>query len=74
MNKREREALKNLVTRLSPLPIGTKVKIKGWNWIGAICSVQYDFFLKEFVYQIETENGGIVGWFPLQQLEVISFE
>jgi len=73
MNKREKEALKNLVIRLSPLPIGTKVKVKGWNWIGTICSVHFDFFLKEYAYQIRLKDG-IVGWFTLAQLEVISFD
>jgi len=71
MNKKEKEALKFLIARITPLPIGTKVKVKGWSWKGVICSVQFDSFLQEYVYQICFRDA-IVGWFPLAQLEVIS--
>jgi len=73
MNKKEKEALVYLIAKITPLPIGTKVKVKGWNWKGVISSVYYDSFLQEYVYQISMKYG-VVGWFPLSQLEVISLE
>ena len=73
MSEKGKEALKYLMSKLTPLPIGTKVRVTRWNWIGTICSVHYDFFLKQYAYQI-TLKDGIVGWFTLLQLEVISFE
>jgi len=72
MKKKELEKFRVLIERITPLPIGTKVRIRKWNWEGTIHSYHFDSSLKEYVYQVEMRDG-IIGWLTLSELVVDSF-